>query len=142
MNHDLKRVVGFILYHKDKVRSNRCEVCEHKVEQEKSQICYACHSADGTPHWKENKALLQADWDSREYNWPWEDRLPPEVASLLDKIEVFTADEVVDIVSTIMTSIHAWVEADWYDVINAILLEKYSIKHKRLDHLFKIVEVK
>lgn len=139
---DLKRVVGFILYHKDKVRSGRCEVCEYESEQGKSQICFACQSADGTPHWKENKALLQADWDSREKDWPWEDRLSPEVVGLLDKVKVFTADELVEAVSYIMIKLQTWDVTAWHGVINEILRDKYGIKHKGLDSLYGVVEVK
>ncbi len=85
-NPDIKRVVGFILYHQGKVTDSSCDVCVRVAERETSNLCVICKCADSKPNWKEVKTLLQADWDEREYDFPWEEYLPIEVAAFLDKL--------------------------------------------------------
>lgn len=68
------------------------------------------------------------------------------------KTKTFTVEEVVEVVSTMLTrviflataksSTQIWTEADWKDEINDTLQEKYGTKYKCLDHLFEVMEVK
>lgn len=117
MNRDLKRVVGFILYHKGRVTDKHCDVCVRASEKDTSTTCANCNFILLKPKFEENKTIL-------------EDRLPPEVVGLLDKIKVFTADEVVELVHEVIRAILTTPHLRIEDVVDEIFLKKEMILKK------------
>lgn len=131
MTKELKRVIGFILYYREKVATRDCNFCVRIDELETSDICTYCKTILDHPNYKEEGKYFLEDWYNRkdgqhEKDFPWELTLPDGALNLLDKAEgkVFTPDDVVKLVRR---------------VVKAIL----SIPTQRLDEIvLEIIEAK
>ncbi len=148
MNRDVKRVIGFILYYREKVVTRACNFCVDVDDHKISERCDHCQSIIDKPYYKEEKKYFLEDWYNRDdgrhdKDFPWEQTLPQGALGLLDKAEgkVFTSDEVVDlirrVISTILTTPTMRVE----ETAHKIFAEA-GINLKKLDEDLKVVEVK
>lgn len=147
MNREMNRVIGFILYHKEKVVERACNFCVRVGELETSDICEYCKSMAEHPNYQEEKKYFLEDWYDRkdgnhEKDWPWEQTLTDEALALLKDVEgeVYTADEVVEIVRRVVNAILTTPTQRLEEIVNEMFL-KEGITLKKLDENLKVIEV-
>lgn len=148
MTSDVKRVIGFILYYREKVVARVCNFCVRVDEVETSEVCKYCKTIIDHPNYKEEEKYFLEDWHNRkdghhEKDFPWEQTLPQGALGLLDKAEgkVFTSDEVVDLIRRVVTAILTTPTMRVEETANKIFAEA-GINLKKLDEDLKIVDVK
>lgn len=147
MTKELRRAIGYLLYHREKITSRACNFCVKVAEMEISEACKHCKAIVDKPNWKEEKKFLMRDWEARidgqnEKDFPWEEFLTKEAIALLEKVEVkaFTADEVVEIVRRVVNAILAIPATQpLEEIVNKVFLEE-GITLKKLDENLKVVE--